>query len=139
MSIIISEPNIPTTESFLVCIYLLVRYLTSYNKLILTYTTLLLSVSSITLTGPCSRYHLFCTPHCACLYEERESWMGGGSLNTGCDGIPSVLVKRVMHVYIKPLTLIINKALYDGIFPKEPKLAKVIPIYKAGTTMELNN
>ena len=31
----------------------------------------------------------------------------------GCDGIPAV--QRVMHFYIKPLTLIINKAFYDGV------------------------
>ena len=57
----------------------------------------------------------------------------------GCDGIPAVLVKRVMHFYIKPLTFLINKALYDGVFLQELKLAKVIPIYKSGATMELHN
>ena len=44
-----------------------------------------------------------------------------------------------MHLYIKPLTLIINQTLYDGVFPKKLKMAKVIPIYKSGATMELNN
>ena len=43
-----------------------------------------------------------------------------------------------MHFYIKPLTNI-NKAFNDGVFHKELKLAKVIPIYKSGATMELNN
>ena len=37
----------------------------------------------------------------------------------GCDRIPAVVVKRVMHLYIKPITLIINQAFYDGVFPKE--------------------
>ena len=42
-------------------------------------------------------------------------------------------------MYIKTLTLIINQAFYNGVFPKELKMAKVIPVYKSGSTMELNN
>ena len=55
------------------------------------------------------------------------------------DGIPSTFVKRTMHLYLKTLKLIINQAFYDGVFPRELKIAKVIPIYKSGSTMELNN
>ena len=57
----------------------------------------------------------------------------------GWDGIPSRLAKSVLHSYIKPLTLLINKSFCDGIFPDELKLAKVIPIYKSGSIMELSN
>ena len=57
----------------------------------------------------------------------------------GYDGIPLTLVKRTMHLYLKTFTLIINQAFYDGVFPRELKIAKVIPIYKSGSTMELNN
>ena len=57
----------------------------------------------------------------------------------GWDGIPSRLVKRVINSYIKPLTLLIKKSFRDGIFPDELKLAKVILIYKSGSTMELSN
>ena len=57
----------------------------------------------------------------------------------GWDGIPSRLAKRVLNSYIKPLTLLINKSFRDGIFPDELKLAKVIPIYKSGSTMKLCN
>ena len=63
------------------------------------------------------------------LIEEREVVTIINSLNNSS---PAVLVKRVMHFYIKPLTLIINNALYDGIFPKELKLAKVKTVFKAG-------
>ena len=61
--------------------------------------------------------------------------------NTGParDGISSRLAKRVLNSYIKPLTLLINKSFRDEIFPDELKLANVIPIYKSGSTMELNN
>ena len=57
----------------------------------------------------------------------------------GWDGVPSRLTKRVINSYIKPLTLLINKSFRDGNFPDELKLAKVIPIYKSVSTMELNN
>ena len=45
------------------------------------------------------------------------------------------LAKRVLNSYIKPLTLLINKSFRHGIFPDELNLAKVIPIYKSGSTM----
>ena len=57
----------------------------------------------------------------------------------GWDCIPAKLAKRVLNYYIKPLTFLINQSFHDGIFPDELKLAKVIPIYKSGSTMELNN
>ena len=57
----------------------------------------------------------------------------------GWYGIPSRLAKRVLNSYIIPLSLLINKSFRDGIFPDELKLAKVIPIYKSGSTMELSN
>ena len=51
----------------------------------------------------------------------------------------ATIVKRTIHLYIKTPTLIINQAFYNGVFPKELKMAKVIPVYKSGSTMELNN
>ena len=57
----------------------------------------------------------------------------------GCDGIPATIVKRTIYLYIKTLTLIINQAFYNGVFPKELKMAKVIRAYKSGSTMNLNN
>ena len=74
--------------------------------------------------------------------EEREVATLITSLNNsspGYDGIPLTLVKRTMHLYLKTLTLILNHAFYDGVFPRELKIAKVIPICKSGSTMELNN
>ena len=47
--------------------------------------------------------------------------------------------KRALNSYIKPLTVLINRSFQEGIVPDEIKLAKVIPIYKSGSTMELNN
>ena len=53
--------------------------------------------------------------------------------------ITAKLTKRVLNYYIKPLTFLINPSFHHSIFPDELKLAKVIPIYKSGSTMELNN
>ena len=57
----------------------------------------------------------------------------------GWDDIPSLLTKRVLNSYIKPLTFLINQCLHEGNFLEELKLTTVIPIYKSGSTMELNN
>ena len=56
----------------------------------------------------------------------------------GCDGIPATIIKRSIYLYVNILTLIINHAFYNGVFPKELKMAIDIPVYKSGSTMELN-
>ena len=57
----------------------------------------------------------------------------------GWDNIPTLIAKYVIHCYIKPLVILINQSLIEGVFPDELKLAKVIPVYKAGSSMELSN
>ena len=57
----------------------------------------------------------------------------------GWDNIPTLIAKHVIHCYIKPLVFLINQSLIEGVFPDELKLAKVIPVYKAGSSMELSN
>ena len=57
----------------------------------------------------------------------------------GWDCIPAKLAKRVLNYFIKPLIFLINQSFHDRIFPVDLKLANVIPIYKSGSTMELNN
>ena len=56
----------------------------------------------------------------------------------GWDNIPILITKRVIHCYIKPLVFLINQSLIEGVFPDELKLAKVIPVFKAGSSMELS-
>ena len=57
----------------------------------------------------------------------------------GWDNIPTLIAKHVIHCYIKPLVFLINQSLTEGVFPDELKLAKVIPVFKAGSSMELSN
>ena len=57
----------------------------------------------------------------------------------GLDNILTLIAKHVIHCYIKPLVFLINQSLIEGVFPDELKLAKVIPVYKAGSSMELSN
>ena len=57
----------------------------------------------------------------------------------GWDDINSKVVKCTYHLYIAPLTYLINWSLAQGVFPKELKIAKVIPIYKSGDCQTNNN
>ena len=50
-----------------------------------------------------------------------------------------MIAKQVIHCYIKPLVFVIIQSLTEGVFPDELKLAKVIPVYKAESSMELYN
>ena len=55
------------------------------------------------------------------------------------NGIDMALVKSIIEYVVKPLTYICNISLKTGIFPNRMKIAKVIPIYKAGDKHELTN
>ena len=50
----------------------------------------------------------------------------------GCDKIPMHLIKNSFEFIIVPLMNIINISLEMGVFPEKLKLAKIIPIFKAG-------
>lgn len=48
----------------------------------------------------------------------------------GFDGFSSKLIKKLQHVLVKPITLIVNQMINTGIFPDKLKIAKINPIYK---------
>ena len=60
-------------------------------------------------------------------------------LSCGHDGISSRLLKASKTVVCKPLTLIINQTLTNGIFPDTLKIAKIIPLFKKGDKTLLEN
>ena len=75
-------------------------------------------------------------------YYENDVSLAINSLKNsipGWDNIPTLIANHVIHRYIKPLVFLINQSLIEGVFPDEIKLAKVIPVYKAGSSMELSN
>ena len=51
-------------------------------------------------------------------------------MSSGRDGISNTLLKTIMPIISKPLTLIINQMLNTGISPDNLKIAKVVPLYK---------
>ena len=55
------------------------------------------------------------------------------------NNIPTLIAKHVIHCYIKPLVFLINQSLTEDVFPDELKLAKCIPVFKAGSSIELSN
>ena len=48
-------------------------------------------------------------------------------------------VKKSIDLVSKPLTYIYNTSLENGTFPKEMKIAKVIPLFKAGDKKLFSN
>ena len=59
--------------------------------------------------------------------------------SSGNDEFPPFVGKSCVDAFIEPLTHLINLSLRSGVFPSELKLAKVVPIFKAGDTSAINN
>ena len=59
--------------------------------------------------------------------------------SAGYDEIQAKVVKASLLYLIEPLKNLINLSLSEGIFPNELKIAKVIPIYKSGDPMLVQN
>jgi hypothetical protein len=57
----------------------------------------------------------------------------------GWDNIPTNVLIAVIDVICNPLVTIINRCFIEGIFPKELKVAKTIPIYKAKEHNKFDN
>ena len=48
------------------------------------------------------------------------------------DGISNIIMKSIINILIKPITIIINQMLKTVVFPDKLKVAKVIPLFKKG-------
>ena len=57
----------------------------------------------------------------------------------GPDKISTTLIKDAADVIWKPLTMVFNSSLKYGIFPDIWKLARVTPVFKAGSRKDANN
>lgn len=59
--------------------------------------------------------------------------------NGGPDGIPNIFLRHTSEHLAKPLTIIFNKSLSDGIFPIKFKTANITPIFKKGDKSDVKN
>jgi len=57
----------------------------------------------------------------------------------GHDNISNKLLKRLKHILIQPITLLINQTITSGEFPSELKISKVKPLYKKGNMADISN
>ena len=57
----------------------------------------------------------------------------------GSDYISNRLMKKAIPLLLVPLTKLFNISMATGFVPSQMKLAKVIPLYKEGSTMQFNN
>ena len=58
---------------------------------------------------------------------------------SGVDGISQILLKHIKNEICRPVTLILNQCLTNGIFPDKLKIAKVVPIHKSDNETMFNN
>lgn len=54
-------------------------------------------------------------------------------------GLSTKLLKQVIEFLVEPLVLLINTCILEGVYPREFKCAKVIPIHKKGDVNNPNN
>ena len=59
--------------------------------------------------------------------------------SVGSDSIHPKLIIDSANIISSPLTHIINCSLSRGIFPDSLKIAKIIPVYKKGSTTQVGN
>ena len=54
-------------------------------------------------------------------------------------GIYQILLKHIKNEICRPVTLLLNQCLTNGIFPDKLKIANVVPIHKSDDETMLNN
>ena len=59
--------------------------------------------------------------------------------SSGFDSFSNSFIKSISLGIYKPLTIIINKSIQSGVFPRNMKIAKIIPLFKAGERENVNN
>ena len=72
-------------------------------------------------------------------YEVSRIVMALKNTSPGCDGIHSKILKQTFPLYSTVLTHVLNLSLIQGFFPSSMKIARVIPLYKAGDSMQISN
>ena len=57
----------------------------------------------------------------------------------GWDGLDTNIIKKLFGLIVHPLVYVINLCIEQGSFPKELKIAKIIPIYKSSDKQLITN
>ena len=74
-----------------------------------------------------------------CLEELKKIISNLKDSSAGWDDIQAKILKQTAHLYLPIIEHLINLSLCEGVFPKELKLARVIPLFKAEDAMLVNN
>ena len=59
--------------------------------------------------------------------------------NPGWDHLSPFVMKQHVDTCVEPITILFNNSFYHGILPDKLKLARVVPILKAGDLSNINN
>ena len=59
--------------------------------------------------------------------------------SAGPDKIPATLIKDVRDLVCKPLAMILNSSLSNGVCPEIWKIASITPFFKSGSKKDVNN
>ena len=59
--------------------------------------------------------------------------------SSGYDNISNQMLKWLLPVITRPLSIIFNMSLEQGIFPNNMKIAEIVPLHKGGDESQCNN
>ena len=62
-----------------------------------------------------------------------------GNKSTGLDSLPPGFLKDIAKPLSKPLCHVINASISKGVVPTDLKKGKIIPVYKSGSTSNIDN
>ena len=71
--------------------------------------------------------------------EVRDVILQLKNTSAGWDNLPTSIGKKCVDGYLAPLTYLLNMCIRQGVFPRELKLARVIPIYKSSSKQSISN
>lgn len=93
--------------------------------------------NALSFMGQANAHSIFLTP--VDQNEVKKTIVNLKNGSAGFDLIHAKVIKATFQKYIVPLTHVLNLSITQGFFPNSMKIAKIIPIYKSGDPMLINN